>query len=330
MSEAIALKLLQNSYKNLLEEPVEGFLCVPHEDDFFKWKVYIEGPRETPFEEGIFELVMKFPKDFPMMPPKLKFLSEFWHPNVFDSGDICISILHPPGEDEMSNEHPGERWMPSQTVSSILLSVISMLNDPNFSSPANVDASVMWRSDFEKYKKKVRELVEKSKDKYKDIKIPHPESNPTERKIYLEKQKLKQSDFFDYDDYGYASDDDNNNQIGSEDSVLSHDEFGKIEDDDDNLKQSDAGELDDVENKDEGESEKKIEGNSKKDDGESEKKGENKEVKVVQENENLDEKDIDDIDDIDDKENNPDNFKPKKRSSSNNDRDNTRKKLKKS
>jgi hypothetical protein len=65
---------------------------------------------------------------------------------VYKDGKVCISILHPPGEDEMSGEFASERWLPTQSVSSVLLSVISMLSDPNPSSPANVDASV--RSPF--------------------------------------------------------------------------------------------------------------------------------------------------------------------------------------
>ena len=64
------------------------------------------------------------------------------HPSVYPDGKVCISILHPPGEDAMSGELPEERWLPTQTVGTVLLSVISMLNDPNTSSPANVDASV--------------------------------------------------------------------------------------------------------------------------------------------------------------------------------------------
>jgi len=143
----------------------------------------------TIFESGIFELKMEFPTEYPMLPPSLQFVSEFWHPNVYTDGRVCISILHPPGEDEMSNELPGERWMPSQTVTTILLSVISMLSDPNFSSPANVDASVECRNRFGEYKRKIRDIVDKSLRKNNHIKIPHPESNPDERRKYLEKQK---------------------------------------------------------------------------------------------------------------------------------------------
>ena len=61
---------------------------------------------------------------------------------VYEDGKVCISILHPPGNDAMSGETAEERWRPILSVEAILLSVISMMNDPNINSPANIDASV--------------------------------------------------------------------------------------------------------------------------------------------------------------------------------------------
>lgn len=58
------------------------------------------------------------------------------------NGDVCISILHEPGEDKFGYEKPEERWLPIHTVETIMISVISMLADPNSDSPANVDAAV--------------------------------------------------------------------------------------------------------------------------------------------------------------------------------------------
>lgn len=58
------------------------------------------------------------------------------------NGDVCISILHEPGEDKFGYEKPEERWLPIHTVETIMISVISMLADPNGDSPANVDAAV--------------------------------------------------------------------------------------------------------------------------------------------------------------------------------------------
>jgi ubiquitin-conjugating enzyme E2 G1 len=68
--------------------------------------------------------------------------------------------LHPPGVDALNNqESADERWRPILGVESIILSVISMLNDPNISSPANLDAAIEYRDNFEGYKKKVKKLT---------------------------------------------------------------------------------------------------------------------------------------------------------------------------
>lgn len=86
---------------------------------------------------------------------------------MYENGTVCISILHPPTDDPRSGELPCERWNPTQNVHSILMSIISLLNEPNTSSPANVDASIMYRRYKEKgdkdYERMVREQVEASK-----------------------------------------------------------------------------------------------------------------------------------------------------------------------
>ena len=93
----------------------------------------------------------------------MQFKSKMWHPNIYADGKVCISILHPPGTDSMnSQEKAEERWRPILGVEAILISVISMLNDPNLDSPANLDASIQLRDDPEAYKKKVRILAAKS------------------------------------------------------------------------------------------------------------------------------------------------------------------------
>lgn len=61
---------------------------------------------------------------------------------VYKNGDVCISILHDPGDDKYGYEDASERWLPIHTITTIALSVISMLADPNDKSPANVDAGV--------------------------------------------------------------------------------------------------------------------------------------------------------------------------------------------
>ena len=72
---------------------------------------------------------------------------------------MCISILHPPGDDPNHYEHASERWSPIQSVEKILLSVMSMLAEPNDESPANVEAAKMWREHRPVYERRVREGV---------------------------------------------------------------------------------------------------------------------------------------------------------------------------
>ncbi|EFA78174.1 ubiquitin-conjugating enzyme E2 [Heterostelium album PN500] len=219
----MASKLLQNQFKKIQSEPIEGVCFELVNENLFEWKAYVEGPPETDYEGGIFQISMKFPNDYPMSPPTLVFLSEFWHPNVYTDGKVCISILHPPGEDETSGELPEERWLPTQTVTTIILSVISLLSAPNTSSPANVDASVEWRNEREAYKKRIKALIAKANQKVPShIKIPHPDSDPMERAKQVEKMKLlnKPMDFFDdYDDAGYDDDEDDGDYDYEEDEV---------------------------------------------------------------------------------------------------------------
>ncbi|OAL00016.1 ubiquitin-conjugating enzyme [Phaeosphaeriaceae sp. SRC1lsM3a] len=158
-----ASKRLFKEYKALSSDPPEGITAGPvNEDDMFVWEALIQGPEGTPFEGGIFPAELRFPKDYPLAPPKMKFVVDVWHPNVYPNGEVCISILHPPGDDPHQYEQASERWSPIQSVEKILISVMSMLAEPNDESPANVDAARMWRERRADYEKIVRGNVRKS------------------------------------------------------------------------------------------------------------------------------------------------------------------------
>lgn len=163
-----AVRALQLELKKISEEPVEGFkVRLVQEDNIFEWEVAIFGPPGTLYEGGYFKARMKFPSDYPYSPPSVRFMAEMLHPNIYATGDVCISILHPPVDDPQSGELPSERWNPTQNVRTILLSIISLLNEPNTSSPANVDASVMYRKWKENkgkdYENIIRKQVQQSK-----------------------------------------------------------------------------------------------------------------------------------------------------------------------
>jgi ubiquitin-conjugating enzyme E2 R len=196
---------LTKELKDLTKNPVGGFKVeVADEANLFEWNVFIAGPPDTEYESGIFKASMSFPEDYPISPPKLKFVSDFWHPNVYPDGKVCISILHTP--DPLNPEEKAEEtWRPIQTVESILVSVCSMLADPNFSSPANVDASVELRKNPDAYKKKVRKLVEKSiKELPKGFEMPKPKKYVPEKPDVLD-DLMADEDYLE-DAADYASD----------------------------------------------------------------------------------------------------------------------------
>lgn len=88
-----------------------------------------------------------------------------WHPNIYPDGKVCISILHPSGTDSMNEQETAdERWRPILGAEAVLQSVISMLDDPNIESPANVEASIQFKNEPSEYKRKVRRLAQKSLD----------------------------------------------------------------------------------------------------------------------------------------------------------------------
>ena len=123
------------------------------------------GAEGTLYEGGMFRCELNFPRDYPLMPPTMRFTNVIpWHPNVYENGNVCISILHPPGDDKYGYEQASERWLPVHTVTTILLSVISMLADPNDESPANINAGKEWREDPARFKQTVRRCVRRSQE----------------------------------------------------------------------------------------------------------------------------------------------------------------------
>ncbi|KAK9457477.1 hypothetical protein V1511DRAFT_520381 [Dipodascopsis uninucleata] len=164
-----ANRRLMTEYMQLMNEAPDGISAGPvDEDNLFEWECLLQGPEDTPFEGGVFPATLTFPKDYPLNPPTMKFTCEMFHPNgnkymsANADGTVCISILHAPGDDPNMYELASERWSPIQSVEKILISVMSMLAEPNDESGANIDACKVWRNDREEYNRIVRANVRKT------------------------------------------------------------------------------------------------------------------------------------------------------------------------
>jgi len=157
-----AAKVIHRNYEMFQKEPVDGVSLGYSEDNIFKWNITLIGPKDSPYEGGIFKCIMEFPENFPLYPPKFLFDTKIYHPNIYEDGRVCISILHPPGDDKWGYEKAEERWRPVHSVNSIILSIISLLSAPNDESPANIDAGKDWRDDPDLFQQKVNQCVRES------------------------------------------------------------------------------------------------------------------------------------------------------------------------
>mmetsp|Transcript_13 Transcript_13/g.48 ORF Transcript_13/g.48 Transcript_13/m.48 type:complete len:170 (+) Transcript_13:153-662(+) len=166
--EEYAITLLKRQLAELSKNPPDGIsVGLTDDSNLFEWEIMIVGPSDTLYEGGFFRAKLEFPKTFPNEPPTMTFVTKMWHPNIYPDGKVCISILHSPGEDPHNEQETADlRWRPVLGVESILVSVISMLSDPNESSPANIDAAVMWRDRRDEFKKQVRQTVRRSQEDF--------------------------------------------------------------------------------------------------------------------------------------------------------------------
>jgi ubiquitin-conjugating enzyme E2 R len=186
---------------------------------------------------------MQFSEDYPYQPPRFRFLIPIYHPNIYADGQLCISILHKPGEDLMSGEEASERWSPLQGVESVLRSVLLLLDDPEINSPANVDASVLYRDKREAYNARSRETVEKSKKDIpagfqmpQDFEIAPPPKADSDDDFWAESDEefdFGGSDTGDDDDDQELADFEEDGNAGGEEEQYGSDDEEEDDDDDD-------------------------------------------------------------------------------------------------
>lgn len=169
MSDASSLSsatsVLYRQYRQLTDpkKRIPSFHIELENDNIFSWNIGVMVlNKDSIYHGGYFKAQMKFPHDYPFKPPTFRFTPPIHHPNVYKDGKLCISILHTAG-DQTSQEPDAETWSPVQTVESVLISIISLLEDPNVDSPANVDAALDWRKDKKAYYAKVQAEVQRSK-----------------------------------------------------------------------------------------------------------------------------------------------------------------------
>merc|ERR1719152_884604 len=124
-------KRLQSDLMALMMSGEAGLSAFPDGDNIFQWTGTITGGAGTVYEGLTFKLSLKFPTSYPYEAPQVTFITPCFHPNVDQFGNICLDILK-------------DKWSAAYTVETVLLSLQSLLGEPNNDSPLNQQAAELW------------------------------------------------------------------------------------------------------------------------------------------------------------------------------------------
>ncbi|XP_065547081.1 ubiquitin-conjugating enzyme E2 D3 isoform X1 [Lathamus discolor] len=147
-SHTMALKRINKELSDLARDPPAQCSAGPVGDDMFHWQATIMGPNDSPYQGGVFFLTIHFPTDYPFKPPKVAFTTRIYHPNINSNGSICLDILR-------------SQWSPALTISKVLLSICSLLCDPNPDDPLVPEIARIYKTDRDKYNRISREWTQK-------------------------------------------------------------------------------------------------------------------------------------------------------------------------
>ena len=138
------IKRINADLNEILKNPPANCSAGPIDDNnIYEWQATIMGPRDSPYQDGIFYLSINFPSEYPFKPPIVKFITKIYHCNINSKGSICLDIL--------KNE-----WSPALTISKLLLSICSLMTDPNPDDPLVTEIADLYTSNRTLHDQKAR------------------------------------------------------------------------------------------------------------------------------------------------------------------------------
>ena len=130
---------IKKELKEFTSDPPPGISGGPDDSgDIFRWNATIVGPADSPYAGGLFFLEIIFSQSYPFKPPQIKFKTRIYHPNINQHGSICLDILK-------------QQWSPALTISKVLLSISSLLSDPNPEDPLVPAIAHHYKTNYEEY-----------------------------------------------------------------------------------------------------------------------------------------------------------------------------------
>jgi ubiquitin-conjugating enzyme E2 D/E len=141
------LKRLNAELREILETPPLNCSAGPiNYDNMYEWYAIILGPVDTPYQGGTFKLKITFPRNYPFKPPIINFVTKIYHCNINYSGSICLDILN-------------TNWSPVLTISKVLLSICSLLDEPNPNDPLVENIAKLYNTNKELHDQNARQYT---------------------------------------------------------------------------------------------------------------------------------------------------------------------------
>ena len=137
-------KRIESELDEIIKTPPENISAGPiKQENLNHWSATIMGPSDSPFQGGIFQLEIVFPEKYPFKPPQIKFVTPIYHMNINHHGAICLDILN-------------TSWSPVLTITKVLLSICSLLTDPNPDDPLDPNLADLYKRDKDEYNRRAR------------------------------------------------------------------------------------------------------------------------------------------------------------------------------
>lgn len=132
----------------MIQEPAPGISASPTEENLRHFNVMILGPQQSPYEGGCYKLELFLPEEYPMAPPKVRFLTKIYHPNIDKLGRICLDILK-------------DKWSPALQIRTVLLSIQALLSAPNPEDPLAENIAKHWKDNEQEALATARDWTER-------------------------------------------------------------------------------------------------------------------------------------------------------------------------
>ena len=149
INNTMALKRIQKELIDLGRDPPVNCSAGPtNEQDQFHWQATIMGPDDSPYTGGVFFLNIHFPPDYPFKPPKINITTKIYHSNISSNGAICLGILK-------------DQWSPEFTISKVLLSISSLMSEPNLDDPLVPEIANLYKNNRAQHDQTAREWTQR-------------------------------------------------------------------------------------------------------------------------------------------------------------------------